>query len=181
MGSKSVTKDVLTPEGRKFLAQMAALKSKPRVKVGILSKDFGTEKIADSTGSQTAGDVTVGEVAVWAEFGTLTEPERSWLRATVDKKWKDWGKFADDLRWQMVHRGMTTDTALGRMGARIQADLKDAIRSDIPPPNAPATLAAKFPKTHTLINTGQFLNSVAWELMKAEEKGTGGYRPIGAE
>ena len=61
------------------------------------------------------------------------------------------------------------------------ADLKDAIRSDIPPPNAPATLAAKFPKTHTLINTGQFLNSVAWELMKAEEKGTGGYRPIGAE
>ena len=179
--SRVHTTDRLTGPGKLFMAQLAALKNKPRVKVGVLGKDFGNPKDEKTRGDAKGGDkVTVGMVAVWAEFGTGTEPERSWLRNTVDKEWRHWRGFADELRWHIVHEGKTVDWALGRMGAKIQSDLQAAIRSDIGPPNAPATLAAKAPKTHTLINTGQFLNSISWEVLRGGVIGNS-YRPIGAE
>ena len=176
------TTDRLTGPGKLFLAQMVALQSKPRVKVGVLGKDFDKPKDEKAKGDALGGTkVTVGMTAVWAEFGTSSEPERSWLRGTVDKKWQEWHRFANDLRWQIVNEGKTVEWALGRMGAKIESDLKAAIRSDIGPPNAPATLAAKAPKTHTLINTGQFLNSIAWELNLDGDALGNSYRPIGAE
>lgn len=40
----------------------------------------------------------------------------------------------------------------------------EKILSDIPPPNAKSTLKRKFPKTHTLIHTGELLGSISWTL-----------------
>lgn len=43
-------------------------------------------------------------------------------------------------------------------------DLRDKvvekINSNIPPPDSPATLKKKYPKSHTLVDTGNLLNSV---------------------
>jgi hypothetical protein len=182
---RSATRDVLTPAGYRLMATVHALESKPRVKVGILGRDFNQPKAEDGQGKNAkppafAKLVTVGMVGVWAEFGTETEPERSWLRSTVDEKWREWGKAAGELKKKMLDGTLDTDRALGLMGARIERDIKAKIRSNIGPPNAPSTLRAKAPKTHTLINTGQFVNSIAWELISGQS-GAAGYRPIGAE
>ena len=187
MGKVS-TSDALTTEGRRFMGQMAALKSKPRVKVGILSRDFDKEKeTPEESWAAGTGAATLGEVAVFNEFGTTYKtsmrtkqlrgggiaitmtshgtPERSFIRSTVDESWKEWKQYADELRIRIIH-GMDVDMALGLMGARIQRDIQRKIRSNIPPPNEKSTIDAKGGKTHTLINTGQLLNSIAWELLR---------------
>jgi hypothetical protein len=169
-GAKTTSR--LTPAGAKLMGTLQALKSKPAVKVGVLSRDFNQPKATEGVGrnakpTQFGKSASLGEVAIYNEFGTEHTPERSFIRACVDENQAKWRKFADELRKKIIFEGWSTDRALGVMGLRIQRDIQAKMRSDIGPPNAPSTLAAKAPKTKTLINTGQLVNSIAWELMRA--------------
>ncbi len=210
MAGKGETEDHYTTNGKAFLAQLAAIKSKPYVKIGVLQEQYDVPK---ETAKQVAvvgkhgpalkpiydADelVTLGIVAVANEFGTdrangqadsifgdvtpkgasangargagVHVPERSFIRSTVDaKKNGEWRIAAEALRKEMIEGRMTTDRALGLMGLRIKKDIQEKIRSQVPPPNAPSTIAAKG-SDHPLINTGQLLNSIDFEVHREGE------------
>lgn len=185
------TTDTYTGNGKAFLAQLAAMKSKPFVKIGVLQEEFDKPKEEKRNGSTWVDElINLGIVAVANEFGTDAAnghsdqifadrrpgvgagqhtPERSFIRSTVDaKKNGEWRIAAEELRKQMVEGKMTTDRALGLMGARIKKDIQEKIRSMVPPPNAPSTIAAKG-SDKTLINTGQLLNSIDFEVHREGE------------
>lgn len=205
--SHGSTTDTYTGNGKAFLAQLAAMKSKPYVKIGVLQEQYDTPKEAKSHGVWDASElVTLGIVAVANEFGTdkangradsifgdvtpaagkanivsthigakntrgagVHVPERSFMRSTVDaKKNGEWRIAAEELRKEMIEGRMTTDRALGLMGLRIKKDIQEKIRSQVPPPNAPSTIAAKG-SDHPLINTGQLLNGIDFEVHREGE------------
>ena len=65
---------------------------------------------------------------------------------------------------------VTADKALGIIGLRIQNDIKDKIKSGVPPPNKASTLRRKLALTAkgstkkpvTLIDKGQMLESITF-------------------
>ena len=184
------TKDTWTYAGKKLLSQLAALRSKPYVKVGVLQVAYDAPKTVDGTGknakpAQFAKIPSLGDVAVWNEFGTSPPnkgvgkfgpvhgtPERSFIRSTFDENVKvGWKEYADELRKAIINGQIDTDKALGLMGQRIKRDTQAKIRSNIPPPNAQSTIDAKGGKDKTLINTGQLLNSIDYEVhRKGDDK-----------
>ena len=162
------TTEKWTPAGQRFLATVAALKSKPGVKVGVLGKDFSKAKDERTKNSvKPDPNISLGQVAVENEFGTDTTPERSFIRSTVDEQNKAWQRYAEKLKDKILD-GMAMDRALGIMGLLIQRDIQRKIRSNIQPANAPSTIARKG-SSRTLIDTGQLANSIAWELFRAGE------------
>jgi hypothetical protein len=171
------TSDELTPSGRKLMLELAALKSKPFVKVGVLQEDFAKQKDERKSGK---GMTTLGIVAVANEYGTEGAdpsdvifadggqshgiPERSFMRSTVDAKANgEWRQAGEEERKAIVSGSRTADAALGRMGQRIKRDIQEKIRSMVPPPNAPSTTKAKG-SDKTLIDTAQMLNSMDYEV-----------------
>ena len=169
------TVEKLTPEGARFLLQLAALKSKPYVKIGVLQEDYEKPKAEDKSQRKLRffdNPVTLGQVAVWNEFGTSDGriPERSFIRTTVDAHGKgDWAREAEALKKRIVEGRMTTDQALLHMGLLIKKQIQEKIRSSVPPPNASSTIAAKG-SDKTLIDTGQLLNSIDFELHRNGDK-----------
>ena len=148
------------------------------VKVGVL--DDGR------AGSEVRDGITNGELAVMMEFGTQNAPARSWIGRTFDQKR---GEVQADMQRLLTHvlDGKTTvDKALNVLGAKYSAEVKNTVTQgeQIPPPNAPSTLARKEGKTHnrrdskgrfvkgygaalrygvrTLIDTGRMVGSVTW-------------------
>lgn len=185
------TKDIWTDKGKAYLLQMAALKSKPYVKIGVLQQAFDHPKETDKYPKGTP--VTLGEVAIANEFGVgvaggATDfgdeifggqrqgagskhfiPERSFIRSTVDAHAKgDWARESEALKKAVID-GMTVDTALKRMGMLIKSAIQAKIRSNVPPPNAPATIDRKG-SSKTLIDTGQLLNSIDYEVHREGER-----------
>jgi hypothetical protein len=161
----------MTSRGKALVGQLMALKTKPYVKVGVLQEQFEQEKRVPDGQPQPKKHVSLGLVAVANEFGTDTIPERSYIRSTHDENAKTkWAEYAAELRHQIVAMGMKTDRALGLMGQLIKTSIQAKIRSNIPPPNAPSTIAAKGGKDKTLINTGQLLNSINYEVHRDGEK-----------
>lgn len=162
------TKDTVTPSGRKLLLQLAALKTKPFVKIGILARDYEKPK---ETEDGSTPKTTLGVVAASNEFGAGKIPARSYIGSTVDAKGKgDWARNAEVLRKQIIEGKLTTDQALARQGERILTDIREKVRSDIPPENAPATIAkkqrGKAGPVKTLIDTSQLLNGLAYEVKR---------------
>ena len=112
--------------------------------------------------------VTVGDVAVWMEYGTddMRVPARSWLFDWVDQE-------AD-----VISRQLATDTmrvlfgqppedeavALGKRGTVYRRQIIDRIRYENPfVSNAPATIKKKgfdLP----LIDSETFIESIRWEV-----------------
>lgn len=134
------------------------------VKVGVL--DDG------QAGSEVRDGITNGELAVAMEFGTRTAPARSWIGRTFDKKR---GEVQADMQRLLAHvidGKITVDKALNVLGAKYSAEVKNTVTQgeQIPPPNAPSTLARKLAKTRTgaanavrtLIDTGRMVGSVTW-------------------
>ena len=113
---------------------------------------------------------TNGAVGVYNEFGTSTIPERSFIRWTHDNRKDSWRKLQGELRPHVIAGRMTIGKALGVIGARIQGDIQQRISSNVPPPNAPSTIAAKARgsgSATTLINYGQLRGTVHFAVVNA--------------
>lgn len=166
MATLNKTTDTWTPEGRRFLEQMKAVKKGPIVKVGVLAEKGSVPKRERTKTGEKDGDATLVEVAVYNEFGTSDGrvPERSFIRYTADANKDEWAKFSDKLRAAVVQGRATVEWALGIMGERIKSDIQARIRSNVPPENKPSTIARKRGSTGTLRNLGQLLNSISYEL-----------------
>lgn len=118
---------------------------------------YGTGKDAPS----------VVEVALWNEFGTRDIPERSFMRSTFDENVAKINQWREEAVKHMVMDGWSVEKALEMIGLRIQTLVQNKIKSNVPPPNAPSTAAAKTKEgvaARTLIESGLLLRSVTYKV-----------------
>lgn len=108
-------------------------KTQPYVSIGV----------HESAGSYDDG-VTVASVATWHEFGTDHGiPERSFIRSTMDEQVTKLVALTKRLKGDVLFQRLTSREALGLIGQRIQAEIRDKISKGIDPPLAPATVRQK--------------------------------------
>lgn len=97
------------------------------------------------------------------EFGTKRIPARSFLRSATDKAtttiFKLKAKMIDDI----LQGKRTVREGLSVLGEYLTGQVRKKIVSIRTPPNAPSTLARKFPKTNPLIDKGQLVQSIQHE------------------
>lgn len=167
--NKTTTSDRKTRHGEFIERELKRLRHKPYVKIGILAENFSEAKeVGEGKKKGKSRPATLGEVAVYNEFGTSDGriPERSFLRFTHDHKKAEWIRRTNTLRKRLMAGEIDTEKALGLMGEMIQQAIKDRILSNIKPANAPETVAGKTrdgnPGDKTLINFGQLLGSIHW-------------------
>ena len=130
--------------------------------------------------------ITVPQVAAVHEFGSKNGriPPRPTMRPTVDAKRNEYLRLAERLLRQAEMGEIDLDTALGRLGVKVQADIKKAIVDLQTPELAEGTIRKKkqragstlapgqavqgddvsFDTGNPLIDTGQMLNSVTWRV-----------------
>lgn len=140
-----------------FLKRVKKEAGRTVVKVGVT---------ADAGGHREAGDgLTVADVASFAEFGTVTEPERSFLRATFEAKKPELKEMSRKLERMVIlgTDGMTNEKALGILGEKLQLEVQETIRQGIEPELAEATVAAKG-STTPLIDSGQLIQSIRYKV-----------------
>jgi hypothetical protein len=154
-----------------------------KIRVGVLGDAKGGER-------EPGSGLTVAEIAVVNEFGTEDGhiPARSFLRSTFDAQREHLADLGKELMGKVLDGHMTIDRALGVMGASLASSIRDKIRSNIQPVNAPSTIMHKVrqgrtarlfkraPKglggalaqvgaaaaVKTLIDTGRMLAAVSW-------------------
>lgn len=131
-------------------------------KAGVLGK--ASERTAEP-GSPSAPLSNV-DIAMIHEFGADGVPERSFIRAAFDA---NQAKYIDHFRLLVggIYDGkLTVSRALGVIGMETASDIRSLVREGggIPPPNSPATIAAKG-SSHTLIDTAQLVGAVSHEVL----------------
>lgn len=131
-----------------------------RARVGVLADKGGD---APHDGS----DLTLVELAAVHEFGAPAAniPERSFIRSTFVVRADELRQVCAAITRAIVSRGMDVRRGVGMLGAWGAAAVKGTItQSDIPPPLKPATIAAK-DSSKPLVDTGQLLNAITWEIV----------------
>lgn len=128
-----------------------------RVRVGVLSSEGG-EQITQS-------GATILQIALIHEFGAPAAgiPRRSFIRDTVDEKQSEISAATAKLLRQVVTGRMTLERALGLLGAQTVALIRERMRTSIPPPLAPQTVARKGSNV-TLIDTGRLLSAITFRV-----------------
>lgn len=128
----------------------------PSLKVGV----FGSAAEAQHPNNP---DATVGDIAFYNEFGTVSIPARSFIRDWVDGN-------IDNITRQLggdLLKVFTTDKriqdALTKRGRTYRAAIIKRIKERIPPPNAPSTLAQKSGDT-PLIDTETLIDAIRYEV-----------------
>ncbi len=150
--------DNYTAFGKALNKELKIMQNKPHVKVG-----FPAGEAFDKIESE---GVTVGMVAIFNEFGTWSIPERSFLRETFDMKQREIKEFIGTLMYKITGGELTTEQALNQLGIFCVKLVVERIDSQIPPPNAPSTIARKGSST-PLIDSGQMrqtLLSMGWKV-----------------
>lgn len=143
-------------EWDKFRKEMAKIKGS-HVTVGI----------HEGAGEYDDG-VSVVQVALWNEFGTEHSPERSFIRSTLDGHIHDVNEWREDLLEKIMEGKITTQKALETIGFRLRELIKNKINSNVPPVNAPSTVAHKKREgvaPRTLVETGLMLRSIEFRVV----------------
>lgn len=157
---KSVVKDF--DRGFTNLGKVLAAARDMRVKVGII----GGEK-----DERTDGELTNTEIGIVHEFGAPEAgiPERPFIRPTLEVHGHEYRKMIRDGLASKVLKGqMTAERLFNIVGMKAAADIKARIREGIDPPNADSTVERKGSST-PLVDTGQLINSISWEVTKKGE------------
>lgn len=139
-----------------FLDKMAQIAG--GVKAGILG------------GATTTDGQSIAEYAVYNEFGTSRIPARPFMRTVAKEKPEQWVKNMVSIVKGRAKDPQAWKEALGLAGEQMKADIKDSIQNGSWTPNAPATVATKKRKgkvepDHPLIDTGQMLEAVSYEVV----------------
>lgn len=133
---------------------------KPKAKKGVLPK---------------GEPMTMAQLGAIHEFGTADGhiPERSYMRASLHANEKKIEKMITKLATQVLEEDMPKEKALGLVGEYVKNVFKAFIRKGVPPPNKPSTIAAKG-SSKPLVDTGQLLNTIEWEVKTGDtlSKGT---------
>lgn len=109
--------------------------------------------------------MTVAQVAAIQEYGSKDGkiPERSFIRSAMKEHEKEFKKLQKKVSAKVIAGKLSKSQALGILAQAAIDWIKNKIDSNVPPANAPSTVAAKG-SSHTLIDTGQMRNSLGWEI-----------------
>jgi hypothetical protein len=159
-----------------------------------LDKLSGTATLA--TGVQGDQDSRVVQYATHNEYGTESVPQRSFLRSTFDEREREMRIHLQRAIKQATRGQLPANNVLPVVALFFEQKVRDKIRSNINPPNSPATIAKKLSKTvasakgakrhravaalagarsgsapptgavSTLIDTGRLINSIRTAKLK---------------
>lgn len=87
--------------------------------------------------------VRVQDVAWWSEFGTPTQPERSFLRSTFDRFRPEWRKLTKKLYGDIVFNRIPVRVAMAKLGLVMTNEVRNTIETLKLPVNAPRTIRGK--------------------------------------
>ena len=130
---------------------------------------YVTIGVHEDAGQYTEGShpPSVVEVALWNEFGTSNIPERSFLRSAIDGNESLINSWLKEVCQKITFGEITVEKGLEIIGYRTQVLIQNKIKSNVPPPNAPSTVAQKQRDgvaPNTLINTGLLLRSITYKV-----------------
>lgn len=161
------------------------------VKVGLL----GSKKAA-----RTGEKFTNAQLGIVHEFGTARTPARPFIGPAFRQNEAKYKVILSDLVTRLVKTGARSYTdALNMLGAKAAADFKNFVTTgtQIPPPNAPATLERKMARDHanwvakgaksrkkpgtvfegpvmaprTLVDTGRMVGAITWLVVPKSSLG----------
>lgn len=128
-------------------------------------------------GATNEDGVSVAEYAAYNEYGTSEIPRRSFLRTTMADNAEKYASLLKGALGGLASSGNAEPVgmALTAVGREMETDVIEKIKSNVPPPNAPATKARKEARpgggySGTLFDTGTMLGSVAFELLNGREE-----------
>lgn len=114
-------------------------------------------------GGAAPDGVTVAEYGAYNEFGTSRIPSRPFMAISFDE---NIGQINRDIQrgFRNVSSGRSADAELNIIGLKHQQRIQRTIKGrDILPKLADSTIAAKG-STKTLVDTGQMVNAVTYEV-----------------
>lgn len=140
--------------GWKRIRRQTTLMKRAGVRVGVQSSEPPRD---DGT--------SMALVAAANEFGTADGhiPERSFLRSTVDENRANYNRIIRRLKDDILSGRRKIWESLSLLGQKVQTDVQRKIASNVPPPNAPSTIARKG-SSRTLIDTGALRQSIRYEV-----------------
>lgn len=114
-----------------------------------------------------SGKFSNAELAAIHEFGSPARniPERSFLRKPLINNAAVIANLAKNAVGKFITGQITAEAALGALGEEAKNISKVAIAEGITPALKPATIKRK-KSTKPLIDTGQLLNSITYEVRK---------------
>lgn len=125
--------------------------------VGITSKDS----------SRNDSGINNATLAAIHEFGSPANkiPQRSFLRKPLSNNKANLANLAKNLISQVFTEQITIDTALSFIGEEAKNISKEAITNEISPALNSKTIKRK-KSSKPLIDTGQLLNAITYEIRK---------------
>lgn len=114
-------------------------------------------------GKHQDSEANIAQIGFWNEFGTITIPERSFMRATTKEKRKEIKALRNKLLKKVQAGEISTEQALGLLGDFVRDLIQQKIVSLKSPANADSTVAKKG-SSNPLIDTGQLRNSITFEV-----------------
>ena len=151
-----MARDRLTPEGRRFYAQLQEL-ARMEVRVG-----YQVGEATDDDG------VDMCDIAAWNELGTEHSPARPFLRQTVENNENKINTFCSKEAKKMLEGG-TAEQCLDKIGVFMKGLVQKTIRDGDFEPNAASTIRKKG-SDKPLIDTGRMRQSVNYHV---KERGGG--------
>ena len=122
-------------------------------------------------GATNEDGVSVAEYAAYNEFGTSEIPSRPFLRTTMAKNGEKYATMLGGALKGFASSGASSPVrmAMLEVGREMETDIIEQIKSNMSPPNSPATQARKQARpgggySGTLVDTGTMLGSVGFEL-----------------
>ena len=112
-------------------------------------------------------ELTNADLAMIHEFGSTAHniPERSFLRKPLINNAEAVANLAKNAIGKFIAGEISLETALGYVGEEAKGISKEAVTSGISPALKPATIKHK-KSSKPLIDTGQLLNSITYEVRK---------------
>lgn len=99
------------------------------------------------------------------EFGTLTIPERSFLRSTVEKHRLKYQRLVQVALRKTVEQGIDPEVLLKVIGRQVVTDIREMMLDIQTPPNAPSTIAQKG-FNDPLIDSGALARGISTRIVK---------------
>ena len=116
-------------------------------------------------GKREEDGTPVAMIAAVHEFGSPSQgiPERPFLRVAVQRNRQKYVRLNRINLVKMLRGQATVEQALGQLGEMAKGDVQTEIRSGDFAPLKAATIKRKG-SSRPLIDTGQMVQSIAWEL-----------------
>lgn len=119
------------------------------------------------SGGKSAAPMTMAQLGAIHEFGAPKAhiPERSFMRSAVDQNADKIARLSSQLLVKVLDGSMPRKQALGIIGAFVQGLMRRVITGGLSPPLSARRVAEK-KSSKPLIDTGQLINSIDWELAR---------------